>query len=131
MDPQYEIWHQCREMLESIPIKQWEGLSIDHKRRAAILSKWTIEKLLTAMIIARGKKPSSMDLRTLYTESIAKIASDHEALLFSIIPEISAEETGSLTAELNYEKAYWLAMNLKEYTLNCITIWDVQQPNSR
>ena len=39
----FELWHQCREMLESVPAAEWETLTPDQKRRAGILGDVSAE----------------------------------------------------------------------------------------
>jgi hypothetical protein len=123
---EFELWHQCRELLESVPANKLETLSIDEKRRAAILSKWVIEKLLTALLIAQKKPASRCDnIATLYRNAGAKLAPEQEALLLSIVPKISSCESDDSGMESDYETTYRLAMTLKEYVHNCITLWSL------
>ncbi|MHB8523141.1 MAG: hypothetical protein ACYDH9_20645 [Limisphaerales bacterium] len=128
---EFEVWHQCREMLESVPAKDWQELTTDQKRRAAILAKWTVEKLLHVLLIAQGKQPTSTEIESLYRQARAKLLPDHEARLLSILPRISASQTDDAATEEDYETAYWLAVTLKEYVHNCITIWSIQKEKQR
>lgn len=127
----FELWHQCREMLESVPAAEWETLTPDQKRRAGILAKWTVEKLLQAMVIAQGKQPSSTDLESLYRQAGAGLLPKHEESLLSLIPRISANETDDFAAQADYEKAYWLAVMLKEYVHNWLAIMCLQEEKRR
>jgi HEPN domain-containing protein len=118
-------------MLESVPAAEWETLTPDQKRRAGILAKWTVEKLLQAMVIAQGKQPSSTDLESLYRQAGAELLPKHEESLLSLIPRISANETDDFAAQADYEKAYWLAVMLKEYVHNCLAIMSLQEEKRR